>query len=71
MKKLLSDSRNLTKKRLNYIIFFKNRGQIDTKKNWRTNLIFLNKNKNQKHNPKIYIQTNKNIIFTFFYDSKK
>jgi len=45
------DSINLTKMtKLHY--FLKNQNQIETKK-WKTNLIFLNENKNQKSNLKI------------------
>jgi len=35
--------------------FLKNWDQIETKKYWRTNLIFLSENKNQKSNFKIFI----------------
>jgi len=40
--------KEIDRKRPNCISFSKNWDQIETKKYWRTNLTFLNKNMNQK-----------------------
>jgi len=56
IKKPWSDSRNLMKKKTKLHHFSKNRDQIDTKKNLRTNLLFLKENRNQKSNCNIPIK---------------
>jgi len=65
MKKLWSDSKNLMKKMKKLHHFLKNRNQIETKKDWRTTLLFLNENKNQRVIPKFLYKLVKTLYLIF------